>query len=225
MRRLPTGCLVISLAAGFVSITSVSARAEQIVAMDDGQGHKIYVNAEEAIYTSRGGSSTRTLGPPAEIDRLVDQTSRQYQVDPDLVRAIIQVESDYNPQAVSSKGAMGLMQLIPSTAVRFGVQNPFNARQNINGGVNYLRYLLNLFDGDVTLSVAAYNAGEHSVLRQGGVPRISETEKYVRKVKNLYDPTSASLPRSTKRKQSDKEPIYRYVDAYGVVHFTNGDDL
>jgi soluble lytic murein transglycosylase-like protein len=86
---------------------------------------------------------------PADIDKLVEQTASRFQVDPELVRAIVRVESGYDPKAVSSKGAMGLMQLIPATAQRFGVANPFDPKQNLEGGVNYLKYLLDLFGGDL----------------------------------------------------------------------------
>ncbi|MBZ5513912.1 MAG: transglycosylase SLT domain-containing protein [Acidobacteriia bacterium] len=163
--------------------------------------------------------------PPAEIDRLVRQAATRSQVDPKLVHAIIQAESEYNPNAVSNKGAMGLMQLIPATALRFGVENPFDPQQNIQGGVSYLRHLLNLFGGDLTLSLAAYNAGENSVLRQGGVPNFNETKNYVRKVSDLYASTTPPKGEELKAKEPPKLPIYRYVDARGVVHYTNGDEL
>ena len=204
---------------------ALPARGEQIVLVDDGHGHKVYVNLDDppasalkAARTSKG----RTL-PPAEIEKLVEQTAKRYNVDPKLIQAVIQVESDYNPQALSNKGAMGLMQLIPSTAQRFGVQNPYNAKQNIEGGVSYLKYLLNLFNGDLSLSLAAYNAGENAVLRRGGIPQISETVNYVKKVRRLYDPDSG--PMTAKSKADNPVTIYRYVDASGVVHYTDGGDL
>jgi len=122
----------------------------------------------------------------AEIDDLAAGAGRQFGVDPQLVRAVIQVESNYNTNAVSRKGARGLMQLIPDTARRFGVKNSFDPRQNIAGGVAYLKHLLELFSGNVSLAVAAYNAGENAVLRVGGVPPFPETIDYVRKVTGLY---------------------------------------
>jgi soluble lytic murein transglycosylase-like protein len=158
---------------------------------------------------------------PANVDRLVEQTANRFQVDPELIRAVIRVESNYDPKAVSSKGAMGLMQLIPATAQRFGVANPFDPKQNLEGGVNYLRYLLELFGGDLSLSLAAYNAGEHSVQRWGGIPAIPETQNYVRKVTSIYQTGNATVTTRTASKGPPQAPIHRYVDAHGVVHYTN----
>lgn len=201
------------------------ARADHIVLTTDSQGHKVYINTgSPAVH--RSSPAPRPVTPPPAINRLVNHTSKRFHVDPNLVRAIIQVESDYDPNAVSSKGAMGLMQLIPSTAERFGVSNAFNPRQNIEGGVNYLHYLLHLFNGNLNLSLAAYNAGEHSVLRQGGVPHITETRNYVRKVRSLYDGSDGNDSDSGFARQTKPHvTIYRYVDASGVVHFTDGSDL
>jgi hypothetical protein len=106
-------------------------------------------------------------------------------VDTEFVRAIIQVESDFDHLARSSKGAQGLMQLMPDTARRFGVTNAYDPRQNIFGGVRYLRWLLDMFRGDVSLAAAGYNAGENAVLRYGGVPPYKETRGYVDKVQTL----------------------------------------
>lgn len=217
-------CLITT---AWVCLCAAPARAEQIILVDDGNGHKVYINMDEAELTRhpQAFATVRPGSPPPEINKLVEQTAERYQVDPKLVRAIIQVESDFDARAVSSKGAQGLMQLIPATAQRFGVDNPFNARQNIEGGVNYLKYLLNLFDGDVTLSLAAYNAGEHTVLRRGAVPPIAETVNYVRKVKSLYEPGSEANLSARRAKQADKVTIFKYVDADGVVHYTDGGDL
>lgn len=110
-----------------------------------------------------------------------------YGVDEALVRAIIHAESDYNPNAVSYKGAQGLMQLMPGTASRFGVQNPFAAADNINGGVQYLSFLSKRYNGDVRLVAAAYNAGEGNVDRYGGVPPFAETQRYVDRVGTLAE--------------------------------------
>jgi len=110
-----------------------------------------------------------------------------YGVDQALVRAIIHAESDYNPNAVSNKGAQGLMQLMPGTASRFGVQNPFAAADNINGGVQYLSFLSKRYNGDVRLVAAAYNAGEGNVDRYGGVPPFAETQRYVDRVGTLEE--------------------------------------
>jgi hypothetical protein len=117
----------------------------------------------------------------------ISAAARMYGVDEALVRAIIHAESDYNPNAVSYKGAQGLMQLMPATASRFGVQNPFAAAENINGGVQYLSFLSKRFNGDVRLIAAAYNAGEGNVDRYGGVPPFAETQRYVERVGTLAE--------------------------------------
>jgi soluble lytic murein transglycosylase-like protein len=200
--------------------------AAEIVLVDDGNGHKVYVNLDDTPKLNpRRLAYRRATSPPPEIDKLVKQTAERHSVDPKLVQAIIQVESDFQSDAVSSAGAMGLMQLIPATAQRYGVNNPFNAKQNIEGGVSYLKDLLDLFDGDVTLSLAAYNAGEHAVQRKGGVPQYTETVNYIRKIRSIYAPGSEGEPLKGRTKREEHATIYKYVDASGVVHYTDGGDL
>lgn len=109
----------------------------------------------------------------------------------DLVKAVIQVESEFDAFAVSSKGAQGLMQLMPFTARRFGVFDAFDPRQNIFGGVQYLRFLLDLFQGDVALALAGYNAGENAVIRFKGIPPYKETRGYVQRIQSLLSGTAA----------------------------------
>jgi soluble lytic murein transglycosylase-like protein len=122
---------------------------------------------------------------PAEIVRLVREVSTETRVDPRLALAVIETESNYDSIAVSPKNAKGLMQLIPATAARFGVSNPYDARQNVRGGMNYLRWLLAYYEGDVILAAAAYNAGEGAVDRYRGIPPYAETRAYVAKVLRL----------------------------------------
>jgi len=110
-------------------------------------------------------------------------------VDPKLVKSVMLVESNFNPRAVSRKGACGLMQLMPGTARRFGVSNAFDPRENIRGGVEYLALLLSMFRGDVSLALAGYNAGEHAVEKYGGVPPYQETEEYIRRAMVVYKGT------------------------------------
>ncbi len=120
------------------------------------------------------------------VIEMIDQIARLYDVEGPLVHSVIRAESNYNPQAVSNKGAMGMMQLIPSTARRFGVQNPFDPKQNIEGGVRYLRFLLDYYKNDYPKAIAAYNAGEGAVDRYQGIPPYTETRNYVYQVaKNL----------------------------------------
>jgi soluble lytic murein transglycosylase-like protein len=119
---------------------------------------------------------------PAEFEQLIKTCSEKYGVNPSLVKAVIHAESGYNPNAVSSKGASGLMQLMPSTAKSLKVADRFNPKDNVEGGVKYLRFLLDTFRGDVTLAVAAYNAGLNKVAKYGGVPPYNETRTYVNRV-------------------------------------------
>ena len=117
---------------------------------------------------------------PAHVDALITEAAARHDVDPNLVRAVIKVESAYKPKARSHKGAMGLMQLMPATAREYGVRNAYDPAENINAGVKHLRMLLDRFD--VRLAVAAYNAGAGAVQRYGGIPPYRETRDYVRKV-------------------------------------------
>jgi hypothetical protein len=132
-------------------------------------------------------------------DRDIRDAASVFGVAADLVKAVIAVESEFDHLAVSSKGAQGLMQLMPFTARRFGVLNAFDPRQNIFGGVQYLRVLLDLFGGDVSLALAGYNAGENAVLRYKGIPPYKETQGYVRKINGLLGSNGnywAKAPRS-----------------------------
>lgn len=119
---------------------------------------------------------------PAEFDAIINSCALEYGVDKSLVKAVIHAESGYDPNAVSAKGASGLMQLMPKTAKSLKVANSFDPAENIRGGVRYLKFLLDTFRGDVTLALAAYNAGLSRVAQYGGVPPFSETRNYVSKV-------------------------------------------
>ncbi len=128
----------------------------------------------------------KSMAGPAELDAWILQASVRHEIPVALIRAVIQVESNFNPRAVSPVGAMGLMQLMPGTARDMRVSDPFDPRQNIEGGTRYLRVLANQFDGDLVKVVAAYNAGPEAVRRQGGrVPPFAETRAYVRRVLEL----------------------------------------
>jgi hypothetical protein len=158
----------------------------------DEAGFRLTYPGKGTLIHSRGFQRNRAL--TSMYDHHVDAASRLYQVSADLVRAVIGVESEFDQWAVSSKGARGLMQLMPATARRLGVLDSFDARQNIFGGTQYLRILLDQFAGDVTLVLAAYNAGENAVLRYGGVPPYRETRGYVQKVQALLGGLSAGAP-------------------------------
>jgi hypothetical protein len=167
-----------------------------------------------------------------EYDHHIDAAAATFRVSVNLIKAVIQVESEFDALAVSSKGAQGLMQLMPPTARRFGVTNPFDVRQNIFGGTQYLRFLLDLFQGDVSLVLAGYNAGENAVTRYRGIPPYRETRNYVQKVRSLlggftpvmsYAPatvraTYQQAPRGHKIIPARPRVYYKYVDGGGVLH-------
>ena len=133
-----------------------------------------------------GRTERASLYAPKEIRAMVNQMAPEFQLDPKLVLAVIQVESAYQSNAISSANAQGLMQLIPATAERFGVRDAFNPKDNIRGDMAYLRWLLRHFKGNATKAVAAYNAGEGAVRKYGGIPPYCETQNYVQKIRRLY---------------------------------------
>jgi hypothetical protein len=155
---------------------------------------------------------------PAEIDAAIAMAAARHNVDPNLVRAVVKVESDYNPNAVSRKGAMGLMQLMPATARQLKVKNPFDPEQNVDAGVRHLKSLLENYGGDVKLTLAAYNAGEGAVARSSGVPRIAETQNYVRRITNLYYGGFDLGPGTAAH-----DPVRVERDARGVLYISNTD--
>lgn len=138
-----------------------------------------------------------TMQPKASsYDSLITRIAHKHQLDPLLVKSVIQTESGFNRYAISHKGALGLMQLIPDTAKRFKVSDPFNPEHNIKGGSLYLKELLKLFKGDLELALAGYNAGENAVIRYEGIPPYPETKDYVRKVIKLYQSYRQQLAQS-----------------------------
>jgi soluble lytic murein transglycosylase-like protein len=144
----------------------------------------------------------------------IKEIADRYGVDPSLVQAVIGVESAFNPWAVSRKGAQGLMQLMPRTAASLGVRDSFNPRENIEGGVRHLRYLLDRYPGNVSLALAAYNAGEGAVDSHGGLPPYPETQQYVQKVLERGGGGVAQV-------SAPAQAIYRSEDADGTVTFSN----
>ena len=223
----------------------VGARAEdRIQAYTDSNGKVVFTNMiDDPIPAPVPVVSvpSRELGPAAAgspdslIQLLVNSISSKHGVDPQLVNAVIKTESNFNRFAVSSKGALGLMQLIPETGRRFGVRYFFDPQQNIEGGVRYLKFLLEKFNGNIELSLAAYNAGENVVARFGRVPPIRETQDYVRKIRAIYKQSSAAVAKDNAPKleasavQAPVETapappvIYKTMDQRGVVHFSNVD--
>jgi soluble lytic murein transglycosylase len=124
---------------------------------------------------------------PSQYKHIIYNLSRKYNIKPSLVKALIKVESDWDTNALSRKGAMGLMQLMPSTAEEMDVKNPYNPEENIEGGIRYLRHLLDKFQGDLDLTLAAYNAGPEIVRKFKDIPPIPETQRYVEKVLTIYN--------------------------------------
>jgi hypothetical protein len=176
----------------------------------------------------------------AEVPNLVEEAAKRHDVDPLLVHSVIQVESNYNPYAVSPKGAQGLMQLMPETARRFGVRNSFDIKENIEGGVRYLKYLGTLFPQDPRLTVAAYNAGEGAVWKYGNsIPPYRETVQYVDRVGKRYGQARRAAEKKEKKEtkrpagletaraattsepEETHAPVRAFVDSEGRLHLRN----
>jgi transglycosylase-like protein with SLT domain len=152
------------------------------VIVNDGVGEKRPAGAKR----SNDQYLAARISRPTEYDQLIARAAGDHSLDPRLVKSVMLVESGFNASAVSPKGARGLMQLMPATATRHGVKNSHNPAENIAGGTKYLSHLLELFDGNLEKSLAAYNAGEAAVARYGGVPPYNETRNYVRKALTAY---------------------------------------
>lgn len=179
---------------------------------------------ESRVVESRAvpiASRTPSSKPPVSreaVRSIIAETAKRHEVDPLLVESMVQVESGYDPKAVSHKGALGLMQLIPATAKRFGVANPFDAQQNIEGGVRYLKYLRELYKNDDRLALAAYNAGEGAVNKYGWIPPYRETQRYVYEVGRRYG--AARRMQAPAASQAAPLPkIESFTDAEGRIHF------
>ncbi|MGA8366721.1 MAG: lytic transglycosylase domain-containing protein [Candidatus Acidiferrales bacterium] len=203
----------------------------QIASYTDEQGKLVFVNGDSpkarhgsTISSPRAAvqdvSATLPAGSsPGPLDQIVRDAAARHDVDPALVKAVISTESGWNPLAVSRKGAVGLMQLIPETAQRFGVGNPFDPVQNVEGGTMYLKSLLDRYNGDLKKSLAAYNAGERAVDQSGGVPAIPETQQYVQKVTDAYFRPGSG--HNSSFGGSSRFPVRQEVDSNGRVVFTN----
>ncbi len=190
-------CLVHAVVLLASGLAACGAFAETIYVYDAPDGSKLITDKPKSgggfklikrYQSSFGSSSTVPLQARKSLyDPLIEQTATNYGVDTALVKAVVHVESSFDPTAVSHKGATGLMQLMPDTAQRYGVRNLTDPNQNVDGGVRYLRDLLKMFRHDTQLAVAAYNAGENAVIRHRGIPPYNETQNYVRKVLELHE--------------------------------------
>lgn len=151
------------------------------------------INSDEKKDSSNDKAEELRISIPITYHQIITRKSDKYRIEPSLISAVIKVESNWDSQAISSKGAKGLMQLMPSTAKDMKVKNPFDPEENIEGGTRYLRYLLDKFNGDIILALAAYNAGPNRVEIFRDIPPIKETRQYVKKVLSLYNGQQLNL--------------------------------
>ncbi len=208
---------------------SVCLAQQRVYSYLDENGVRIFTNIPPKNAAPTGEPAPKTQdrpktqtakdpAPKAQIDTIINKYADHYHLDPKLVRSMIATESGFNSHAVSRKGAQGLMQLMPSTASRVGVRNPFDPEENIRGGMEHMRFLLDTFNNDLTLSLAAYNAGENVVQRIRRVPDYPETKAYVRSVTSRYGKKdvpdeASSAPRGPS--------TFKWVDTQGILHLTN----
>ncbi len=234
---MKTNCIPVAVLVAAAWLTLASPSHAQISTSLDEHGKLVFVNGDSpkarrgstiGSPLATGGASTAmssqetasTLGATdGRLDRIVRDAAARHQVDPALVKAVISTESGWNSRAVSRKGAVGLMQLIPGTAQRFGVGNPFDPAQNVEGGTTYLKSLLDRYNGDLTKTLAAYNAGERAVDLSRGVPAYPETQRYVQKVTDAYFRPGSG--RDSALWTPPRNPVRKEVDANGRLIFTN----
>jgi soluble lytic murein transglycosylase-like protein len=224
------------LCASFFASFFARGASGQIAKVLDDTGRRSFINAEPLMTAKLSASKPRTnIYLPSEssftgrnrpameigrdgVEKLVREAGDRHHVDPALVRAVIETESNWNPKAYSHKGAGGLMQLIPTTAQRYGAYDVFNPQQNIDAGVKHLKWLLERYNGNLDLALAAYNAGEGAVDRAHGIPAYRETRNYVQKVQNAYfRPGSGRLADAF----INAHAIHRDVTPSGRIIFTN----
>ncbi len=211
---MPRRSLVSTTAFAALTVVVATTASADIFSYTDGDGvvhfstrrtpgAKVYIKDDKSKLRGSFNPVMPSDSSPERFTRYDDairEAATLYQIPTELVRAIIKVESDYDPRAVSIAGARGLMQMIPATSERMQVRDAFDPRENIFGGVRYLRVLANTFNGDLQLTIAGYNAGEGAVIRYGGIPPYDETRMYVSKVLGYYqqyralsDATAASM--------------------------------
>jgi soluble lytic murein transglycosylase-like protein len=188
MGRRAFVCLLLAL--------SPALAAAEVHVVVGAAGRKVILN-EDQVQRSRRLSTKLADLPDTDLEPMIARHSGAQNLDPRLVRALIQAESGYNVKAVSNKGAIGLMQLMPDTASELNILNPYDPDQNIRGGTMYLRQMIDHFAGKIELAIAAYNAGPGAVEKHGGIPPFAETRDYVRRVLALWRGAELALPAAT----------------------------
>jgi len=217
------------LFASLITLFPAALWAQTLFSYIDENGVRVYTNippkriVQDLQVSGRPAADTPASLSPSEpggsYDAIITQYAQEFQLDPNLIKSIIATESAFNPKAVSRKGARGLMQLMPATAARHGVQDPFDPVQNIRGGMKHMRLMLDMFDNDLSLSLAAYNAGENLVQRVGRIPQIKETHDYVKTITNRYGKKQMEF--SAESGHGSPPPMFRFLDGNGTLHLTN----
>ena len=215
----------LAVALGCCLLAATAASADELLYYKDADGNIVFTNTAsrkdvKPVPRIRGGPAQRVVSLPATpYDPYIEMVARENGVDPTLVKAVALVESGFNPKAVSSAGARGLMQLMPSTAKRYGISNLHDPYQSLKAGAAHLRDLLDEYDGNVTLALAAYNAGSGAVAKYGGVPNYAETQQYVKKVQAKMGKT----PRAYEGKlvSAKNAKIQMHVQPDGTIVLSN----
>lgn len=226
------GVAWVPLAAAFLGVAWFPQVATaQVKVKMRADGTTMIYNESSKQRTRRLSSKLQPLTTGSELSRLIGYYARREGMSPRLVQAVVQVESGYNSRALSNKGAMGLMQLMPGTAKELGVSDAYDPEQNIRGGTRYLKQQLNRFSGDLRLALAAYNAGPTAVAKYGDIPPYRETRRYVEKVLALYRHTAPPHLQEVARDQAKKrhlEAARRHVEEQQQrgrkVYLTRGED-
>jgi soluble lytic murein transglycosylase-like protein len=220
MTRIISSAVLILFMAG-------TSFADAVLWKINDKGQKVFYNDPPKIRREVSSSNSSEIALVfskkfEQYAKLISTICERHGVEPALVKAVIQVESNYNDHAVSHVGASGLMQLMPATAARYGVASIFEPAQNIEGGVRYLKDLLQLFNSDLRLTIAAYNAGENRVQRLNDVPQFIETQNYVRKVLALYNGEMKYSPYNAGNGVGKIKPVtyYKFVDDKGITHYS-----
>lgn len=198
MRNSSKGLLILIFSVGLFLLLNLETSAEIYKYVDEegivhytdrpkNSNYKLLQIFNKFSYNSNNKKPQTAKKDLGHLKPIIEEVAQRYGQDPKLIQSIISRESNFDSNAVSSKGAIGLMQLMPQTAKRFNVKNPFHPKDNIEGGVAYLDHLMRLFDNDLELALAAYNAGENNVMNYSGIPPFKETRNYVKNIMNSYN--------------------------------------